>query len=200
MIHPYTELAFINNFVGYGVVANRFIPQGTITWVLDDLDIRITPSKAVELSVFPEYREALSRYGHEDSEGCLILCWDNGRYINHSCDPNCLSPGFEQTKIAIRNIQAGEQISDDYGAFSPCETSSCGCRAMNWRGRAQAKSNESILESQKGALLEAVNAVNRVPQPLWSFVQRFPSVISGFAELQEKPFPIKQIHQSGLVH
>lgn len=38
MIHPNTELKFISNQVGYGVVATSFIPAGTITWVLDKLD------------------------------------------------------------------------------------------------------------------------------------------------------------------
>lgn len=38
MIHPHTELKHINNEVGYGVVATKFIPAGTITWVLDKLD------------------------------------------------------------------------------------------------------------------------------------------------------------------
>jgi hypothetical protein len=38
MIHPDTELRFINNIIGYGVVAKNFIPKGTITWVQDDLD------------------------------------------------------------------------------------------------------------------------------------------------------------------
>ena len=31
MIHPDTELRFINNVVGYGVVAKKLIPKGTIT-------------------------------------------------------------------------------------------------------------------------------------------------------------------------
>ena len=38
MIHPKTELKFINEVVGYGVVATSFIPAGTITWVLDKFD------------------------------------------------------------------------------------------------------------------------------------------------------------------
>lgn len=33
MIHPDTELRFINPEIGYGVFATQFIPRGTITWV-----------------------------------------------------------------------------------------------------------------------------------------------------------------------
>ncbi|NNE36124.1 MAG: SET domain-containing protein-lysine N-methyltransferase, partial [Rhodothermales bacterium] len=38
MLHPDTELRFISDDVGYGVVATQPIPKGTITWVHDDLD------------------------------------------------------------------------------------------------------------------------------------------------------------------
>ena len=45
MIHPKTEIKFINNEVGYGVVATEFIPAGTITWVLDKLDREFSPKE-----------------------------------------------------------------------------------------------------------------------------------------------------------
>ena len=38
MIHPDTELQFINDKIGYGVVATKLIPKGSITWALDKLD------------------------------------------------------------------------------------------------------------------------------------------------------------------
>ena len=41
------------------------------------------------------------------------------RYINHSCRPNCESDTNERTKTitieAIKNIQAGEELTYDYG-------------------------------------------------------------------------------------
>ncbi len=45
MIHPHTEIKFINKEVGYGVVATDFIPKGTITWVLDKLDREFTQNE-----------------------------------------------------------------------------------------------------------------------------------------------------------
>ena len=38
MIHPDTELRYVNDAIGYGVFATRHIPCGTITWVRDHLD------------------------------------------------------------------------------------------------------------------------------------------------------------------
>jgi hypothetical protein len=45
MIHPHTELQFISEKIGYGVVATKFIPKGTITWALDKLDRSFTPEQ-----------------------------------------------------------------------------------------------------------------------------------------------------------
>lgn len=42
------------------------------------------------------------------------MCWDNGRYVNHSFNSNCLSTAYD-FEIAIRDIQPGEQLTDDYG-------------------------------------------------------------------------------------
>ena len=45
MIHPDTELQFINDEIGHGVVATKLIPAGTITWVLDKLDREFTKAR-----------------------------------------------------------------------------------------------------------------------------------------------------------
>jgi hypothetical protein len=49
MIHPDTELRFINEKIGHGVVATKFIPKGTITWVLDKLDRVFTSIRTATL-------------------------------------------------------------------------------------------------------------------------------------------------------
>ena len=45
MIHPSLELRFIGPEVGYGVFATELIPKGTLTYVEDDLEIRIPEEK-----------------------------------------------------------------------------------------------------------------------------------------------------------
>ena len=59
MIHPKTELQFINKEIGYGVVATEFIPAGTITWVLDKLDREFTPAELESLE--PIYQSLLGQ-------------------------------------------------------------------------------------------------------------------------------------------
>ena len=112
MIHPHTELSFISNEIGYGVVATEFIPKGTITWVLDKLDREFSP---VEISQMDgPYQEILSKYCYRNNHGNFVLCWDNGRYVNHSFNSSCLATAYN-LELAIRDIQAGEELTDDYG-------------------------------------------------------------------------------------
>lgn len=44
MIHPKTELRYINDTVGYGVFATDRIPKGTIVYVKDSLEITVSPA------------------------------------------------------------------------------------------------------------------------------------------------------------
>lgn len=118
MIHPDTEIRFISNEIGYGVVAKKFIPKGTITWVLDKLDREFTPLEVSDLD--PVYREILGIYTFRNNKGNYVLCWDNGRYVNHSFNSNCLTTAYD-FEIAIRDIQAGEQLTDDYGYLNITE-------------------------------------------------------------------------------
>jgi len=112
MIHPDTELKFINNEIGYGVVATKFIPAGTITWVFDKLDREFNPKDLESLE--PIYQSILDTYTFRNNKGNFVLCWDNGRYVNHSFNSNCLTTAYD-FEIAIRDIHIGEQLTDDYG-------------------------------------------------------------------------------------
>ena len=112
MIFPKTELQYISTEIGYGVVAKEFIPAGTITWVLDKLDREFTPEEFQNMD--PIYQDILDFYTFRNNKGNFVLCWDNGRYVNHSFHSNCLSTAYD-FEVAIRDIHPGEQLTDDYG-------------------------------------------------------------------------------------
>ena len=112
MIHPHTKVKFINHDVGNGLVATKLIPKGTITWIMDPLDRIFTPD---EFYIIPHlYQEILETYTFRNNCGQLVLCWDNGKYVNHSFKSNCLTTAYD-FEIAIRDIQPGEELTDDYG-------------------------------------------------------------------------------------
>jgi hypothetical protein len=112
MIHPKTELKYIGREVGYGVVATEFIPAGTITWVLDKLDREFSPLEFQSME--PIYQDILDTYTFRNNQGNFVLCWDNGRYVNHSFNSNCLTTAYD-FEVAIRDIHPGDQLTDDYG-------------------------------------------------------------------------------------
>ncbi|MDC1222196.1 SET domain-containing protein [Salibacteraceae bacterium] len=112
MIHPHTELGFISDEIGFGVVATKFIPKGSITWVLDRFDREFTPKEFQDFD--KPYQEVLDFYAYRNSSGNYVLCWDHARFVNHSFNSNCLTTAYD-FEIAIRDIQPGEQLTDDYG-------------------------------------------------------------------------------------
>jgi len=100
---------------GVGLFAAVDIPAGTTIWEFTpDVDWRI-PLKDMQL--FPEpYRTWLLRYVYLDESGAYVLCGDNGKYMNHSFDPNCDDVEGPYT-VARTNIRAGEELTCDYRLF-----------------------------------------------------------------------------------
>ena len=112
MIHPDTELRFISPEIGFGVVATKKIPKGTITWVQDDLDQVFTPRQVQRMG--SRMQQLIDTYCFRNRKGQFVLCWDHARFVNHSFNSNCLSTCYD-FEFAVRDILPGEQLTDDYG-------------------------------------------------------------------------------------
>ncbi len=115
MIHPNTELRFINPQVGYGVFATAFIPEGTIVYVKDSLEIEVSPEDFSKHSL--DMQDQIEKYSYIDERGYRIISWDFAKYVNHCCNCNTISTGYG-FEIAIRDIFPNEQITDEYGIFN----------------------------------------------------------------------------------
>ncbi len=112
MMHPETKLKYINPEKGFGVIATSFIPKGTIIWAMDELDMVLKQSFIEDIDTM--YRSTLETYCFRDSEGNSVLCWDHGRFINHSFNSNCMTTAYN-FELAVRDIHEGEELTDDYG-------------------------------------------------------------------------------------
>lgn len=115
MIHPNTQVKIINENVGYGVFATAFIPEGTIVYVKDSLELVVTPTDYLIHSA--EMKDVIEKYSYMDQDGNRIISWDFAKYVNHCCNCNTISTGYG-FEMAIRDIQIGEQITDEYGIFN----------------------------------------------------------------------------------
>jgi uncharacterized protein len=163
MIHPHTELRYINDVVGYGVVATQFIPKGTITWAMDKLD-RVFTSQEV-YSMEEMYQEIIEKYTYRNNKGNFILCWDHARFVNHSFDSNCITTAYE-FEIAVRDIHPGEELTDDYGYLNISEAFDAAPEPGTTRSRVMPDDLLRYHHVWDAKLLDAFRDFNSVDQPL----------------------------------
>lgn len=167
MIHPDTELRFINTFKGRGVFATKPIPKGTLTYVKDDLEVVIEPGD--ERLSDPKYKDLIETYSFIDRDGKRIISWDHAKYVNHCCQCNTMSTGYG-FEIAIRDIAAGEEITDEYSMFNfpssielHCDKSPCRESITSEDLKLYHKEWDEIVKS-------ALNKFQQVNQPLAEFL------------------------------
>jgi uncharacterized protein len=183
MMHPNTCLGFVNEAIGYGVFATQFIPKGTIVWILDDLDQKLDESYVQSLDLLRQ--KVVLKYSYRNNEGKYILCWDLGRFVNHSFKANCLPTAYD-LEIAGRDIYPGEQLTDDYGYLNLDEPFNC----FQEEGilRTQVTPEDMLLYHQDWdrQAADAMRYFNRVEQPLKHLInQKFIDKINAVAEGRE---------------
>lgn len=99
---------------GVGLFATTFLPKGTMVWRFDSRIDRVYAQE--ELASLPPLTQAfLKNYScwHEASQ-LWIFCGDNARFVNHAKDCNLVAVNGFGASLAARDIQAGEEITDDY--------------------------------------------------------------------------------------
>ena len=104
---------------GVGIFAEEPIGAGRLIWRLDPtLDRLIARQELGGLcSVFRDFVERYS-YPYPHDPELLIVELDNGRFMNHSDEPNTIfsdpDAGFTR-----RDIEAGEELTCNYAEFDP---------------------------------------------------------------------------------
>lgn len=179
MIHPHTRLAVISEQVGLGVVATQALPRGTIVWVRDPLDRRIPADELAALH--PLYRSMVERYCFWEADGDRVLCWDHGRFVNHSCSPTNLGGGFSFTML-VRDVAEGEELTDDYGTFGYAFPFQCTCGSPKCRGAVGNGLSPSVEQGWDDTLRSALPQLPLVEQPLWELVPDKDRVAAALAQ------------------
>ncbi len=183
MMHPDTELRYINDEIGYGVFATKFIPKGTIVWVLDDLDQILDPSYVESLD--PVRKQNVLKYSYRNQYGRYVLCWDIGRYVNHSFHANCVGTAYE-LELAARDIFPGEQLTDDYGTLNLDEPFDCIPEEGTDRTRVMPEDLLRYYPYWDRLAEEAFRRFNHVEQPLKHLIRReFASKVQAVADERE---------------
>ena len=170
MLHPDTDVRLISPSIGRGVVVTRFIPKGTVVWVRCALDRRFAPAEVAALPAAS--RAQVELYAYVDEIGDSILCWDGGRYINHSCDPAMVGAGPD-LEIAARDLAPGEDLTCEYGYLNLIRPLACQCGAAKCRGTIGRDDALSIHTERDAQVRDALALAGALPQPLRAYARDF---------------------------
>jgi uncharacterized protein len=104
---------------GLGVFAGEFIPAGSQVWVLNPkFDIFVYGEEIATLPAHMQDYVARYSYPHLEISGVRIVDCDDGKFMNHSGQPNTDFRIFDRG-YALVNIAAGEEITCNYFEFDP---------------------------------------------------------------------------------
>ena len=101
---------------GIGLFADQFISKGTVVWKYDSNIDRLLSEKEVS-KLSPQLQERFHNYAFFDRKyNKYMFCGDDGRFFNHSENPNC-DDGNSDVTIALCDINPGEELTVDYRSF-----------------------------------------------------------------------------------
>lgn len=130
--HVEYEVCLVNAEIGKGLFTKQDILMGTLIWSFKQVqdeeiqsgDIKgnvrcyrnYEETKARLLTLKPDEQKFFMEHVYLFG-GCVNEILDDGRYWNHSEDPNTGCGPDPNNTYAIRDIKAGEQLLDDYGTY-----------------------------------------------------------------------------------
>ena len=189
MIHPNTELKLINEHIGYGVFATADIPEGTIVYVKDSLELIVSPTDYLMHS--EAMKDVIEKYSYIDEKGNRIISWDFAKYVNHCCNCNTISTGYG-FEMAIRDIQKGEQITDEYGIFNLEKEMVLVCGQENCRKIISPNDFDFYYKAWDAKIRKSIKRLFHVEQPLISFIEE--DTRSQLDELFKNPDKYKSVY------
>jgi hypothetical protein len=163
MLHPDTALGVVSADIGVGIFATAAIPRGAIVYIKDPLEIEINEDDPRLQNA--EMRRIIEHYSYIEPTGTRVISWDLAKYMNHSCEANTISTGYG-FEIALRDIETGEQITDEYGLLNIEKNMPCGCGAAGCRGWVRQDDIERMGNDWDTKVRDALASYAGVPQPL----------------------------------
>ncbi|MGE5260085.1 MAG: SET domain-containing protein [Actinomycetota bacterium] len=104
---------------GIGVFAAEPVTRGRLMWSLNPkFDVFVHPHEMEGLP--PHMQDFITRYSypHLEMPGVVIVDSDNGRFMNHSMQPNTDFRIFDKG-YALADIEVGEELTCNYHEFDP---------------------------------------------------------------------------------
>lgn len=167
MLNSNLRIQWISDEKGYGVFAAKDIRKGTVTFALDPLDIIIEKSQVKKQNDIIRYY--IDRFSYEGPDGSRIISWDFGKYMNHCCNANTLTTGYG-FEIATRDIEKGEEVTDDYRIFTTDHQLNMSCDKPNCTQSLDFNYEVDLISRWDSQIKEALMLFNYVDQELKPFI------------------------------
>lgn len=117
---------------GFGLYAKYLIPRGSVWYQPRPQDVLIItkeqwmtlrnsfiPPKTHQPRLVHQFARTILSYStHHREFDLLMFPLDNGKYVNHSPDANSAYMAKELMSVALRDIQPGEEITEDYSKYA----------------------------------------------------------------------------------
>ena len=111
---------------GLGLFATQDIPEGEVVYDFSQGRIHEAEKTSTLPKEIADYAVQFDEHKWVDTAGI-------GRYLNHSCEPNCGIRDLFKV-VAMRNIATGEQITFDYEMTEDSDwTIECKCGSASCR-------------------------------------------------------------------
>lgn len=124
----------INPIVGKGIIAKERIKKGDIIWISKRISCcDKNKNKNMDYNVITYNETNIEHYisnlsSHDCIKSFLDLSYgvsgeihyilDDGKFMNHSPNPNCVTDMSDATTYAMRDIEIGEMLTEDYSSYS----------------------------------------------------------------------------------
>ncbi|NJN55016.1 MAG: SET domain-containing protein [Anaerolineae bacterium] len=162
-------------------------------YVEDPLDIVIPPDSPVLEN--PVLRPIIDKYAVLEPGQRRVIGWDAAKYVNHCCHANIISTGYG-FEIALRDIQPGEEMRDEYGIFNLGWTMELNCQFADvCRGFLRADDFETYRDGWDAEIQVALKQVMDVEQPLWALLDAETAVaLRHFLDTGEGYQSVEELH------
>jgi SET domain-containing protein len=123
-----------SSIAGMGLFADQDLKKGDIVWKFTPETCVVITQEQFQMLVnsFHKTERELIKYYliytyYQKALNGVVFCVDDGRFVNHSDQPNMghphhFSPEIAwQYSVALRDIKKGEELMENYNTYDPCE-------------------------------------------------------------------------------
>lgn len=119
-----------SKIAGVGLFADQDIKKGDIVWKYTPVTCNIFTQEQFQvfLNSFHKTEKEIIKYFltytyYQNYLNSLVFCLDNGRFVNHSDNPNLGTPSHLppdvawQYSVAVCDIEKGEELTENYHTY-----------------------------------------------------------------------------------